>query len=1140
MTDFPHNFGEFILLGELGSGSTGVVYQARDLALNRPVAVKLLRSRHASEETALRRFLTEAEAVATLEHPHIVPVYKVGAHEGRPFLCMKLFRGGSLAERISGTPWPTADAARLVAKLANAVAHAHERGVLHRDLKPGNVLLDESMEPFLADFGLAKLRDSASELTASQAILGTPAYMAPEVAARGQKAATTAADIYSLGAVLYEMLTGRPPFVGDSALSVLDQVKGGEFPVPRQLNPAIPHDLELICLKCLQREVAGRYAAASEISDDCERFLRGEPVLARESSMPERLYLWIRRHKLATALTMALGLSLLLGLVATLWQWTRAEEQLVATRAANQQLAHNLARSHQALAEPMLDSDQPNTGLHILARLLLLNPSNQIARTRLESELLQQRTAWPLLPPLRHTSAVVRARFDLTNHLVLTATEDDQVHLWDSHTGEELRSLPHRCTVGPLLISSGGDYLATSPSEHVVRFWSLADGRQAGSWTNNSEYITALACSFSRPELALANRAGHIQIRGIPSGEVRLDTEIIAHARMLRFDWTGRMLFVSGPNFSALWRLNSSNAVPLPLAVDATVTSVDFSRAGSRLLTVSGGRVQVWNTATGQRVRQIAASAPIRSASFNTDGKWIATGNEANRARAYQVDVPDDTGRGMPHNAPVNTALFAPRDRLVVTASDDGSARLWHPPGGNMAAHPIWHRAPVLDACVSSDYQRMLTVCADSTVRVWSVPRAAEPTRWWEAGEEIQSVAVNRNGDWLAVAGVHRLRVFSRLSGEQPLLDCALPMPARHLEFSPTDRWLATGSAEGRIGLIAIQQGEPARIELLSPKVNYPAVALRFSTDGKLLALATARDLLIWTNLVSNSFPAASLSHCGAGEFFIAPTRRRLAVIETLDSVRLYDGATFLPASPPLKHPGTVATVCISPDGKLLASGDKSFSLRLWQTEDGTPCSPWLAVASPVTALAFSPDSRNLLVTTQDGSVRLWDAAAGRETRVALTHNATVDAAVFSPDGRQIATSERGLGTRLWDAATGLKLTSLHKTPMFSHASFSADGRRLWIESFWPGLDSWMLPGRASPSSELLIAMTELLTGDRVTVDGTRVELSNVEIAARLQQFQRAFGPSGPSSPFEEFRVGKPVGGSRSPNRIPHQRFKDD
>ena len=320
MGAFPILFGPYVLLGELGRGGMGTVFQARHLALNRSVALKILRSDLTLRAAALQRLQMEAEAVAALSHPHIIPFYEAGECDGQFYLSMELVPGGNLAERLAEGPLAPAAAATMLARLAGAVEHAHQRGILHRDLKPANVLLDDLGEPFLADFGLAKLRDAALSLSGTQAVLGTPAYMAPEVADGGSKAATTAADLYSLGAIIYEMLAGRPPFVADTALATLRQADRGDLIPPRRVKPTVPRDLELICLKCLRREPAQRYGSAADLAEDCRRFLDGGVISARQPSLVDLLRFWLRRHRLAAGFAAALLGSLVLGLGASLTQ----------------------------------------------------------------------------------------------------------------------------------------------------------------------------------------------------------------------------------------------------------------------------------------------------------------------------------------------------------------------------------------------------------------------------------------------------------------------------------------------------------------------------------------------------------------------------------------------------------------------------------------------------------------------------------------------------------------------------------------------------------------------------------------------------------------------------------------------------
>ena len=312
--DAPGQIGPYRIIRELGRGGMGVVYLAQHDPLNRPVAIKLLRGDAAPDRVS--RFRRESEAVAALRHQNVVQVFEVGDHDGRPFAVMEYVPGGSLAERLAASSLPPAEAARVVEAAARAVAAAHARGVIHRDLKPANILLDPPNGPKVADFGLAKFCDTDPAIgfeTETGVLLGTPGYMAPEQAA-GSDAVGPAADVYGLGAVLYECLTGRPPFKAATALETLDQVRCLDPVPPRRLETGVPRDLETVCLKCLEKEPARRYPSADALADDLGRFLRGEPVRARPVGPARRLGKWVRRRPtlaalLATAVVAVVALS---------------------------------------------------------------------------------------------------------------------------------------------------------------------------------------------------------------------------------------------------------------------------------------------------------------------------------------------------------------------------------------------------------------------------------------------------------------------------------------------------------------------------------------------------------------------------------------------------------------------------------------------------------------------------------------------------------------------------------------------------------------------------------------------------------------------------------------------------------------
>ncbi len=333
------DFGDYELLEEIGRGGQGVVYRARQKSLqkslNRIVALKVIGLAHWATEAHVKRFRLEAEAAAHLDDPRIVPIYEIGERDGACYFSMKLIEGGQLDKIIGSELMPGRKAAELMAKLAHTLHHAHQNGVLHRDVKPGNILFDAKGEPHLTDFGLARLVETESTVTRTLEVLGTPSYMAPEQAAGNNAQLTSATDVYGLGAVLYQLLSGHPPFAGGTTYETVRMVLETQPRQPRLCNPKVDRDLETICLKCLEKEPAKRYASAQALAEDIERFLRNEPIRSRRSSRLEHAWRWCKRKPLVASLIAALTLVVAIGLAGTLWELRRVQTERVLVRRAN-------------------------------------------------------------------------------------------------------------------------------------------------------------------------------------------------------------------------------------------------------------------------------------------------------------------------------------------------------------------------------------------------------------------------------------------------------------------------------------------------------------------------------------------------------------------------------------------------------------------------------------------------------------------------------------------------------------------------------------------------------------------------------------------------------------------------------------
>ena len=483
----PPSIPGYAIEGELGRGGMGVVYKARQLGLDRTVAVKMILGSAPAVAAAGERFRAEAQAIARLHHPNVVQVHAVGEHDGRAYLVMEFVDGGGLAGRLDGSPWQPHRAAGLVEVLAGGIAAAHRVGVVHRDLKPSNILLADDGAPKIADFGLAKLMDSDSELTRTGALLGSPMYMAPEQAMEQGGAVGPPADIHALGVILYELLTGRPPYRGATITQTLEQVRSSEPVLPSRLVPHLPRDVETICLKCLEKDPERRYGDAGQLADDLRRYLDGRPILARPTGRLERAARWARRRPVVAGLIGALAAAVISLAGLGLWSYaairsaldrSRQNERLATqegdraralaiseshARRVSQEQSASLALDHGiALAE----SGHVGRGLLWMAHSLRLAHADAVDFRRTARANVAAWAAAAPLPARRvlapHAGRIMSVVLDLARDLVATVDDENVVRVWRSSDARPVGPpLPHDSKVTGLLLGPDGRSLLT-------------------------------------------------------------------------------------------------------------------------------------------------------------------------------------------------------------------------------------------------------------------------------------------------------------------------------------------------------------------------------------------------------------------------------------------------------------------------------------------------------------------------------------------------------------------------------------------------------------------------------------------------------------------------------------------------------